>query len=235
MSNENRQVRFNARYVAVLAEFMGKSDVRYYLNGAFVTPHNENGVLLVASDGHTMVIIHDPKGETNGDHIFPLSKPLIAAAKKRALNVGKPEAVELIGEAAYVRMLKEDLAYDPAISVMDVHVEHCPPIDGKYPDIRRVIPKRTPIPSLITLNPEYVARLAKVGKALGFPYVGASLFTYGMNASTAVRLTQLPEALFIVMPMRPGEEIKEPIGDWLMSWVKSGEEDKKSAYDVPIA
>lgn len=229
MDNKTRQIRFNAKYVAVLAEFMGKSDVRYYLNGVFVTPHNENGVLLVATDGHTMVIIYDPEGETNGDHIFPLSKPLIAAAKKRVPSIGKPEAIELIGDAAYVRQFKEDLAYDPAISAMDVHVEHCPPIDGKYPDIRRVIPTGIPTPSLITLDPEYMARLSKVGKALGFPCVGASLFTYGMNNGIAVRLSHLPEALFIIMPMRPGEEIKEPIGDWLMSWVKSGEDDKKEA------
>ncbi len=228
MNNEMRRVRFNAKYVAVLAEFMGKNDVRYYLNGAFVTPHNENGVLLVATDGHTMVVIHDPEGETNGDHIFPLSKPLIAAAKKRVPNIGKPEAVELIGDAAYVRQLKEDLAYDPAISALDVHVEHCPPIDGKYPDIKRVIPIGAPIPSLITLRPEYMARLAKAGKDLGLGYVGASLFTYGKYASTAVRLSKLPEALFIIMPMRPGEEVKTPVGDWLMSWVKSGEEDKES-------
>ena len=227
MDNNMRKVRFNAKYVAVLAEFMGKNDVRYYLNGVFVTPHNESGVLLVATDGHTMAIIHDPEGETNGDHIFPLSKPLIAAAKKRVSNTGKPEAVELIGEAAYVRMFKEDLAYDPAISAMDVHVEHCSPIDGKYPDIRRVVPIDKPTPSLITCNPEYIARLAKVGKAMGLGYTGASFFTYGKDKATAVRLSRLPEALFIIMPMTASDELETPVGDWLMSWVKSGEENKQ--------
>lgn len=222
-----RQVRFNAKYVGILAEFMGKSDVRYYLNGVFVTPHNETGVLLVATDGHTMAIIHDSEGETNGDHIFPLSKQLIAAAKKRVSNIGKPEAVELIGEAAYVRLFKEDLAYDPTISTMDVHVEYCAPIVGKYPDIKKVIPIGDPKPSLITLNPEYTARLAKVVKAMGRGHSAASFFTYGEREATAIRIANLPEVLFLIMPMYNYRETKTPVEDWLRSWVEIDKEEGK--------
>ena len=150
MSEESRKVRFNAKYISALSEFMGKNDVRYYLNGAFVTPHHDKGVILAATDGHTMVIIHDSEGESNGDHIFSISKGMIAASKKRMSGVGKPEAIELIGDVGYVRQFMSDLAYDPNIVSMDMHVEHCQPIDGKYPDIKRVIPTGQPEPSMIT-------------------------------------------------------------------------------------
>jgi DNA polymerase-3 subunit beta len=230
MDTDIRKVRFNAKYVAVLAEFMAKKDVRYYLNGMFVTPHPDGGVILTATDGHTAVLIHDAEGETNGDYIFAPSKALIAASKKRVGMVGRPEAVELIGESAYVRLFKNDLAYDPTISAQDAHVEHCPTIDGKFPDMRRVIPTGTPEPSLITLNPEYMARIAKVGKALRLKFFGASFFTYGADKCTAVRLASLPEALFVIMSMRGDDAVKNLVGSWLESWVKSGKsEEKKQA------
>jgi hypothetical protein len=217
-TTEKRKFRFNAKYAAVLAEFAAVKDVRYHLNGAFITKHPDIGVLLVATDGHTAVIIHDPEGETNGDHIFPLSKAVVSASKKRHAGI-IPGAIEVIGEAAYVRLLNVDLAYDPTITSMDVHVEHCRVVDGKYPDMSRIVPSGDPEPSVITINPNYMARLAKVSKHMGSKSPAISCFTYGETSSMAVRLACVPEALFIIMPMTNDDNIKNPVEPWLKSFI----------------
>jgi hypothetical protein len=224
---EKRKFRFNAKYAAVLAEFAAVKDVRYYLNGAFITKHPDSGVLLVAADGSTAVIIHDPEGETNGDHIFPLSKAMVSASKKRYGGM-QPQAVEVIDEAAYVRLLMVDLSYDPAITQQDIHVEHCPIIDAKYPDLAtRVVPSGDPEPSVITMNPNYMARLAKVGKHMGLGRNAISCFTYGETSSMAVRLDGVPEALFIIMPMHKDDNIKHPVEPWLKSYVDQKAKDQE--------
>jgi hypothetical protein len=215
---EKRKFRFNAKYAAVLAEFAAVKDVRYYLNGAFITKHPDHGVLLMATDGHTAVIIHDPEGETNGDHIFPMSKAMVSASKKRHAGI-IPEAIEVIGEAAHVRLFKEDLSYDPSITSSDIHVEHCRIVDGKYPDMSRIVSSGDPKPSVITINPSYAARLAKVGKHMGLGHSAISCFTYGETSSMAVRLANVPEALFIIMPMTKDDNIKHPVEPWLKSYI----------------
>jgi hypothetical protein len=223
---EKRKFRFNAKYAAVLAEFAAVKDVRYYLNGAFITKHPDQGVLLMATDGATAVIIHDPEGETNGDHIFPLSKAMVSASKKRHAGI-IPEAVEVIGQAAHVRLFKKDLAYDPAITSMDIHVEHCRVIDGEYPHMVRIVPAGDPEPSVIAINPNYMARLAKVSKHMGSKSPAISCFTYGETSSMAVRLAGVPEALFIIMPMTNDDNIKHPVEPWLKSYVDQKAKDQE--------
>jgi DNA polymerase-3 subunit beta len=224
--NQRREIRFDAKFAAVLDQFKATNDVRYYLNGVFVSPHPEKGVILAATDGHTMVIIHDPDGSCDSEQIFPLTKALVAASKKRLKGLGKPEAVELIGDAAFVRsFMHQD--FDPEITSNDVYVEHNRAIEGNFPSISKFISEEKPNPCFIAINPSYCARVDKVGKALGYREgTGAVWYTYGENKNVVVDLSIPDDVKIIIMPMRCDIKEEKIFSDSMLSWVKSKEEEK---------
>lgn len=54
--------RVNPHYLAAMTFFAAKEDVRYYLNGITIEPHPEQGVILMATNGHVLAAVHDPEG-----------------------------------------------------------------------------------------------------------------------------------------------------------------------------
>jgi hypothetical protein len=229
MTEENtqrREIRFHAKFAAVLDQFKATNDVRHYLNGVFVSPHPDNGIILAASDGHTMVIIHDPDGSCDSEQIFPLTKPLVSASKKRFKILGKPAVVELIGDTAFVRTFRPE-NFDPEISFNDTHVEHNKSIEGKYPHLQNVIPKGEPVPSLIAFNSSYCARIEKACAALGHSKWPSSVwYTYGESSSMIVDLPIKEDVKIIIMPMKADIKKGQVLSDSMLAWVKSKEEEK---------
>ena len=130
-------------------QFAAKNDIRYYLNG--VALYIQDGVLLsvVGTDGHSMVVV--------GDHILnPVERDIAIVDRKdiptlvNALSLGDTFQIDHL-------TLKIGESYS------------IPLIDGRYPDVRRVLPdkKRTvSIDSGICFNPEYVAKLEKARKEI---------------------------------------------------------------------
>lgn len=230
MTEENtqrREIRFDAKFAAVLDQFKATNDVRYYLNGVFVSPHPEKGVILAATDGHTMVIIHDPDGSCDSEQIFPLSKPLVAASKKRLKGLGKPAAVELIGHTAFIRtFMPQD--FNSEITSNDTYVEHNKAIEGNFPRISKFISEEKPTPCFIAINPSYCARVDKVGKALGYrEETGAVWYTYGEKNNVVVDLSIPDDVKIIIMPMHCDIKEEKIFSDSMLAWVKSKEEKRK--------
>lgn len=223
-----REIRFDAKFAAVLDQFKATNDVRYYLNGVYVSPHPDSGVILAATDGHTMVIIHDPEGFCDSDQIFPLSKPLVSAAKKRIKSHGKPAVVELIGEAAFVRMFRPD-EFSAEISGNDIYVEHNKPVDGKYPDLTRIIHDKKPKPSLIALNSAYCSRIEKACAALGqSKWPGSVWYTFGEDDGMIVELATpgKEDVKVIIMPMKHDLKAEKVFSDSMLSWANSKKKEK---------
>lgn len=66
----SKKAEKNTSYISVDAgafayanRFKGIKDIRYYLNGVFIEPLVGGGVNIVGTDGHRIVVIHDPNGE----------------------------------------------------------------------------------------------------------------------------------------------------------------------------
>jgi len=56
MKNE----KFNVYYAGLASLFSSKDDVRFYLNGIYIEPcENDEGAYIVATDGHRLVAYHD--------------------------------------------------------------------------------------------------------------------------------------------------------------------------------
>ncbi|HFX3038679.1 TPA: hypothetical protein ACRNK2_004981 [Pseudomonas aeruginosa] len=72
-----------AHYLAAVSLFMAHNDVRYYLNGISIEPASQGGVLLIATNGHHIGVMHDPDGWASNKIIISPSKALVAGLKKR--------------------------------------------------------------------------------------------------------------------------------------------------------
>jgi hypothetical protein len=49
----------SAKYLPLLDAFRAKSDVRYYLDGIRIEPHETEDAYLVATNGLQLVVVHD--------------------------------------------------------------------------------------------------------------------------------------------------------------------------------
>ena len=56
------KIDVNAMLFKAARECQSSEETRYYLGGVYVQPHPERGALLVATDGHRLIAIHDETG-----------------------------------------------------------------------------------------------------------------------------------------------------------------------------
>lgn len=190
-------LHINAQAFAAVATFKAEHDVRYYLNGVHVQPHPAGGVVIIATDGHTLAGIWDRTGHTSGPAVLRVSPELVRAASNRKavdleLSAGVLAVRQKIGEAL------APLYIQPGETT----------IDGRFPDWQRVLPSRELKPRAVTaLSAAYVARMAKVAKLLA-PKHGGMLRMLGQadtvegNGPAVLQLADVPDFFAIVMPMR---------------------------------
>lgn len=192
-----------------------KQDLRYYLKGVLVDARASD-VTLVTTDGHRMlaypVATDAIEALAPGQYIIP-REALEAVKPCKAGRVTLPITIEIVTapdqpdpERAGVTIKgKTSITVTGATSAVTA------PIDGKFPDWRRVLPK-TVSGELAQYNPEYVSGFGDICKLLGGkygPYINH-------NGSSAAPVTNLGPALGVIMPLRlDGDEIKFSI---LPSW-----------------
>jgi DNA polymerase-3 subunit beta len=162
--------------------FQAKQDVRYYLNGICFMPDGR----IAATDGHRAMIASKHENKLKDNVIVSVSKP----PTKRY---------------AYALL-------DTKTGIVTYHDEHeimvgagiCSEINGRFPDIDRVIPKQTAATEQIGFNAKYLADVEKLAKLFN-PKYEAVLFELNGNTSAAVANINAPTgetAKVIVMPMR---------------------------------
>jgi|GEM_PF-1913794 len=205
------KIIFNNKYLAMLAAFVAKQDVRHYLNGFHVKPHPEQGVILTATDGHTLVTIHDINGVSDGDYIFPISKTLLSAANKKLMpsSIISNQNVVIIDGIAMVTRIDDiqdwlndfDDINEHAVRDLVTYLEFINPIDGGYPNAGRLFEQlKDPKPvSQIAIKPEYLSRLIKLKH---HPLACANFCFYGDDAASVAVMGADREIVVMLMPMR---------------------------------
>lgn len=182
---------FYAALVCVSTE-----EKRYYLKGVHVEPHPEKGAVLVATDGHRMVVLHDEAGYAGRKAIIPADKELIAVLARvtkpadddARLRVDKDGIVSI--EAASYRAAKNTL------------------IDGTFPDwadvIRPVLAAfRRKEVAWASFNPRYLADFGKVADRLAINRDSAIRVAAPDPGSAALILFEGDRSVFgVLMPMR---------------------------------
>lgn len=216
-----RSVRISSKYIPLLAPFVANGDIRYYLDGIFVSPHEEEGIYLVATDGHTMCVIHDSEGKTNGDWICGIPGKIIKACKKfkrsnkDPIGMETPGTLAMEGDGLYVicEAANVDDMDVTQLSRLHLEVAHEPPIDGVYPEWKKVIHNPSG-EGHIVLNLDYLSnitpaiQLARAGKGHAPCHVFCS-----EHKGMIYRVGGLPEYIALIMPMRDTETKAMP--DWL--------------------
>ena len=162
--------------------FQAKQDVRYYLNGICFIPDGR----VAATDGHRAMIASKHENKLTDNVIVSVSK----SPTKRY---------------SYALL-------DTKAGIVTYHDEHeimvgsgiCSEINGRFPDIDRIIPKQTAPAEKIGFNAKYLADVEKLAKLFN-PKYEAVLFELNGNTSAAVVNISAPTgetAKVIVMPMR---------------------------------
>lgn len=162
--------------------FQAKKDIRYYLNGICFKADGR----VCSTDGHRAFIGSKHEGELKEDVILSVTK---APAKSY-------KYAEIYTDSGIV-------TYYDAFDIR-VGVGLCEVIDGKFPDIDRVIPKETAPTDRIGFNASYLANVEKVAKLFNPKWASVLFELNGHTNATVAKLTSYngEEAKIIVMPMR---------------------------------
>ena len=162
--------------------FQAKNDVRYYLNGICFMPDGR----VASTDGHRAMIASKHENKLTDNVIVSVSK-----------SPTKRYAYALLDTKTKI------ITYYDEHEIM-VGAGICSPIDGRFPDIDRVIPKQTSPTEQIGFNAKYLADVEKLAKLFN-PKFEAVLFELNGNTSAAVANISAPTGettKVIVMPMR---------------------------------
>jgi len=190
--------KFQAHYLPILARFAAKQDIRYYMCGIRVE-RSTQGLYLVATDGHSMVVIHDVHGEMVGEQhqgAIRITPGLVAAAKAKA---SLPQFVILDGHRLSVA---PDFDMNHSASEMFIQAGN-PLIEGIFPNWRKVAPDFSKLlPGSLTdgygVNASYLAKFAGLDKK----FHGIALWRSPEDGKALiVQVEALQELLGIVMPM----------------------------------
>jgi hypothetical protein len=184
-----------AKYLAIAHLFVGKNwptDPRKELTGIFLTPHpSGTGALLVACNGPTMAVIHDPDGAVKDEGIYPLNRPAVAWCSKR-----KNAAVPVLFGAG-------------AVTVGDEMTEPCEPLPVPYPQWRNVFPREDGEPRAFMLDPKLLALFTKAAALDGTHTISVGQFTE--DSAVIVRIGENFTGL--IMPLSGIVDVTLP--EWL--------------------
>jgi DNA polymerase III beta subunit, central domain len=189
--------------------FKGDDDIRYYLNGVLVTPH-DGGALLVATNGHWMAVYESKAARVDKPRILDLPKWFVNQMQRVERGEGlDDEPVEWDDEDGPApRGGPKTLIVATETSHLTIH-EHgveqlvkpaLPFIDGKFPDWQEVIPDPSTLERGLfsAFAPNYFAELYKAVPDQG----EHPLFCYQSRAGGpgVFRFGGMPGLVALLMP-----------------------------------
>lgn len=141
--------------LAAVAPFMGKKDVRFYLNGIHLE-FNEQGTTAIATDGEALAVCRDETAATPERVSFTVDRDTVLAV----LKMIQPATARLL----FIEHSDDSPGFvtfkTPAGSLTR------PLVDGRYPDWRRVIPPGAVSGDEPAVNPELLKRFIDAAAAL---------------------------------------------------------------------
>lgn len=223
------KVRINAICARIAATCMARMDIRYYLNGLYVEPRPEGGVVIVGTDGHRLCAVIDKDGEASG--------PVILRVQDMVQHLPKPKDTEKFLDGVpgkKLTLVLEELRGKPVLVLQDtmnrmLRLSGEALVEGKFPEWRRsVLNMEWAALKQQCLNlyqPHYVHETASLldsrGRYSPVPY---------QEESGRVILWHFwthPHVLLAVMPMRDGNAM--PTKDWQGNfWPDTAPKDTKA-------
>lgn len=192
---------FHAAYLCVSAE-----ETRYYLNGVYVQPCDQGGVLVVATDGHRMVVIHDETGRADKAAIIRLDKEMLrecVAPKRSELTRTLSVDVESATATLYVEASGSP---EPVRNLL--RQQRNVIVDATYPDWLRVVP-RGPFKGegFPAFDAALLADMEKVGAMIKCEKdtLPLTIIHGEKNGPSLIRWNSIPNAFAVLMSVRANE------------------------------
>lgn len=191
-------MKLNAKLYALVSRFAAVRDVREYLMHVRVEPAPGGGAILVATDGHRMIVALDREGAVDAPSLLPI--------------------VKTPARAATLTHADGRIDFNTGESFLAPLYEH------RFVDWRVVVPFRgEPIASLDSINPELLATFSHVPKALGLSSgVGMRLTQFKAESAMLVTFTRTTDVFGVVMPLRPSVAHVGFAAACAPSWSQSG-------------
>jgi DNA polymerase-3 subunit beta len=182
------KTQFPRTYLAAVAHFMADQDVRYYLKGVYVEALSLE-VRLVATDGNVLTAMrHLGENAESFDVIIPADT--VALVSKMKLD--------------FLDLERDDTGVWRLAGIAFV------PVDGRFPDYRRVIPTGW-TGEAAYFSAELFARFAKAGRTLKFKS-NPILRQSGETGSGLVHFYGFDNFVGVLMPLRMFTEKMPDLG-----------------------
>lgn len=200
--------------IRAVLPFMGYQDIRYYLNGIYVEPH-EAGCRLVATNGYVMAVLDSDESRCDVPRILAVSTPEFRAAIRwriPPLRMDDDDMQSAEGGGENFDGTLNVATADSHVTLRTVDgferfiLPGKPFVDGKFPEWRKVIPRaehlKPGLPSAISTI--YLALLDK--PQLKLRANSQVSFWHDERNPTdgpaVIRFDGLHELIVFVMPMR---------------------------------
>ena len=174
MTNETITITVSADLLRAALICASTEKVRYYLNGVYVDPTG----YVVSTDGHRLFC-----GKIDVSDLPEFKGWIIPSdVIKRALTGYKNKTIDISPNRC------GDMS--------------CQPVDGSFPDWRRVIPTGDLSGEVAQFNPAYVADMGKIGKLLGGKSSLEAHLHHNGQSPAGVTFPLYPSAFAVLMPIR---------------------------------
>lgn len=210
--------QFRADHFLAVSKLTSKEETRYYLTGVHIEPDPAGGIFLVATDGHRLCVAHDPNGYAERNAILTCDFKSPALKSKR--NENFPRHVYLDGGSADVRLVETVALATNADAHPLVDRLLFDEIDGTFPDWRRVVPMDVEPSHMapLSFNVNLLRDIADSAKVLATDRcLAMELFQKSPGDPMVLRFGQLPDVVYVLMPMRGAGLTSTP--DWLRGGV----------------
>ncbi|WP_306393413.1 hypothetical protein [Telluria beijingensis] len=199
--NKHAKLSLTAKLLPIIAPFIAKADIRYYLNAINVRPHQDGGAIICATNGHALGAIYDRDAVCEHEVILRFDGRMQQAC---AGGLKEDRRVVMIGDRlAVVENGDSDVYIQPGR----------PEVEATYPRYERVIPKADVLePGLPGMFGAPVMELAqKAAAAAGKMMMRKTRGAVGMNfytskdvkgSSAVFRLDCAPDFIGVLMSMR---------------------------------
>jgi hypothetical protein len=188
-------VKINASLIHAASAYCSKDQHRPYLQSIRLESCND-GALVIATNGSTMIVLHDPDGSVITPLLLPVSTDIVRAAKpsRKESKILTVESDVVAGSqftgAAIVRI--QDTSFDVV----------CPNLT--FPQWRGVIPNEVSSAEPVNFDPALVKTVSDTFSKLG----AESIHIRSNDTSAAVIESHQVDGFALLMPKR-GDDINQ--------------------------
>jgi DNA polymerase-3 subunit beta len=189
----------NLRVLGAAVAFASKDEARYYLNGVCLEI-DERSVTYIATDSHRLIAYRDEKQDPEAPDNLLTGTFIIPTAHCKPHKLEKEDA----GEAKIFGSGRLTIAHD----YCDVTFM---PIDGIYPDWRKIIPLEKVSGTPAQFNLDYLQAFKKFAAAVDLP---PPFVAHNGEGPALVWYPNRPDVVGVIMPFKMTNEIGRDVPEW---------------------